>query len=679
MTVAVVAGSESTARVLVRQLAEYVEGRAELVPYWVDEGLTEPPEADLVVLSSDLVRKELAASGLLPRRSEHLVVRRIVDCEALERVVALPPGLPVLFVNDRPETARDCVDSLRDLGLDGVKWLPWNPLDPPPPPEYRIAVVAGEPDLVPPGMDEVIDIGVRILDFGSLAEILKRLGMGETDIGGYSRRYLAKIVNLARRLARSTEEARRLSGHLGSVIDSLRHGVLVYDEEGRVSVCNEELRDLLNLRPGSGSGTTLGSLIRNRELLGFLDCRCGEEERTFKLPEGTVVVRRFDLGEGGHTVAVFRSEGPEASRLGREYRRRGHVAKWTLEDIVGESEAVRRAKRIALRLAATDLSILIHGESGTGKELFASAIHAASARSAGPFLAVDLGALSDDLVESELFGYEEGAFTGAKKGGKTGLFELADGGTLFLDEIGNVSPKVQTRLLRVLQEKEVMRVGGADIRRVDVRVIAATNEDLLAKTRKGEFREDLYFRLKMGWLRIPPLRERRQDIPRLIRRFLEQEGAGDVAVSPEVLAALESRDWPGNVRELRNTLTYMLAVREDREISAEDLPEPEYFEPQGSESEGFRSLPPEESGPGLRLGAEDRFILGALAELEAEGRAAGRETISALARARGISLGTGAARARLERLAALGLLVMGRGRRGSRLTAEGRRALPSVR
>ncbi|NLJ47152.1 MAG: hypothetical protein GX430_11415, partial [Treponema sp.] len=139
MTVAVVAGSESTARVLVRQLAEYVEGRAELVPYWVDEGLTEPPEADLVVLSSDLVRKELAASGLLPRRSEHLVVRRIVDCEALERVVALPPGLPVLFVNDRPETARDCVDSLRDLGLDGVKWLPWNPLDPPPPPEYRIA------------------------------------------------------------------------------------------------------------------------------------------------------------------------------------------------------------------------------------------------------------------------------------------------------------------------------------------------------------------------------------------------------------------------------------------------------------------------------------------------------------------------------------------------------------
>ncbi|HRZ90725.1 MAG TPA: sigma 54-interacting transcriptional regulator, partial [Spirochaetia bacterium] len=347
-----------------------------------------------------------------------------------------------------------------------------------------------------------------------------------------------------------------------------------------------------------------------------------------------------------------------------------------LEDIAGESEAVRRAKRIATRLAATDLSILIHGESGTGKELFASAIHAASARSAGPFLAVDLGALSDDLVESELFGYEEGAFTGAKKGGKTGLFELADGGTLFLDEIGNVSPKVQTRLLRVLQEKEVMRVGGADLKRVDVRVIAATNEDLLDKARKGQFREDLYFRLKMGWLRIPPLRERRQDIPRLVRRILEQEGAGDVAVSPEVLAALESRDWPGNVRELRNALTYMLAVREDREISAADLPEHEYFAPR--EAEPYRPALSGDAGPAAPLGFEDRFVLGAVAELEAEGKAAGRDTIAALARARGLGLGTGAARSRLERLAALGLLVMGRGRRGSRLTAEGRRAVRSV-
>jgi transcriptional regulator with PAS, ATPase and Fis domain len=168
----------------------------------------------------------------------------------------------------------------------------------------------------------------------------------------------------------------------------------------------------------------------------------------------------------------------------------------------------------------TELTILIHGESGTGKELFASGIHATSKRASGPFLAVDLGAFSDDLIESELFGYREGAFTGARKGGKPGLFELADGGTLFLDEIGNISPKVQKRLLRVLQEKEIMRVGGSEIIKVDVRIITATNEDLLEKTRERTFREDLYYRLKMGWLSIPALRERKVDIPLLVRRFL---------------------------------------------------------------------------------------------------------------------------------------------------------------
>ncbi len=574
--VLLVSGSEGTAAVLSRQLSSCLEGRATVRALCVNGLVPGDLPADLVVLSSSLVRDELVSLGLLDPSSDHIVARRTVDPDVLERVVALPPGTRALFVNDRAQTARECVDALLELGLDSIRWLAWNPSDPPPPPEYRLAVVAGEPDLVPDGVAETIDLGARIMDFGTLAEIMGRLGIPYADIGHFSRRYLAKIVSLARRLSRSTEEARRLSGHLASVIDSLRHGILVYDPSGRVSVCNEELRELLAVRGAAGAGSTLAAVVRQRELLDFLECRCGEEEGSFKLPGGSVSVRRFDLGEGGHTVAVFRGEGEEeskAARLGREYRRRGHVAKWTMDDIAGDSEPIRRAKRIAARLSATDLSILINGESGTGKELFASAIHAASARASGPFLAVDLGALSDDLIESELFGYEEGAFTGAKKGGKAGLFELADGGTLFLDEIGNVSPKVQTRLLRVLQEREVMRVGGAEIKRVDVRVIAATNEDLLGRARRGLFREDLYFRLKMGWIRIPPLRERPDDIPALVARILANEGAREVAVARSVLDALSAREWPGNVRELRNAVSYMLAVREGQAIRLEDLPD----------------------------------------------------------------------------------------------------------
>jgi transcriptional regulator with PAS, ATPase and Fis domain len=731
--IVLVAGTESGARALARQLSSYLEGRAGTRALWLDDpssGALRSPIAlrdpgDILLLSSALVRAELAEKGWLPAEGRLIVARRTVDPDALDRVVALPPGTRALFVNDRRETAEECVEALLDLGLDGVDWLPWYPGAPAPGPERRVAVVAGEPGLVPSGMDLVIDIGVRILDFGTLAELFGVLGLPAAEIGSFSRRYLATIVSLASRLARSTEEARRVSGHLGSVIDSLRNGILVYDAEGRVSVCNDELRSLLNLRParsGSGpagsGGERLGELLRSRELLDFLECRCGEETGVFRLAEGSVVVKRFDLegsgaGGGGHTVAVFRDgrdAAAEASRLAREYRRRGHVAKWGMDDIVGESEAIVRAKRIAARLAATELTILLNGESGTGKELFASAIHASSDRASGPFLAVDLGALSDDLIESELFGHEEGAFTGARKGGKAGLFELADGGTLFLDEIGNISSKVQKRLLRVLQEKEVMRVGGTEIKRVDVRVIAATNEDLLVRATRGEFREDLYFRLKMGWLRIPPLRERTEDIPPLVRRFLALEGARGVAVDPAVLDALGSREWPGNVRELRNALTYMLAVREGEGIGLRDLPEEGYFAeeglrpsrqsaPAGAADSGTEAAPgaglpggglrspnasfgsftlpprlPAAGGPG-ELGPADRLVLLALAELEAEGRHGGREAVAGRCAERGYSLGQGAVRAAFDRLSALGYVSSNRGRGGTQLTEGGRRLL----
>ncbi|MBL8965480.1 MAG: sigma 54-interacting transcriptional regulator [Spirochaetaceae bacterium] len=731
--VALVAGSANTRRELERQLAEYLEGAAELRAYSIDAGAEAPIEADLVLASSELVAGEIAASSLIAPGTPLLVARRTVDCERLDLLVALPPGGRALFVNDRRETAEACIAALAELGLDGVEYVPYYPGAPEPPPEIRIAVTAGEPTLIPPGITERIDIGVRVVDFETIAEILARLGLLERAAGSFSRRYLATIVSLARRLGRSREETRRLNAHLSTVIDSLSQGILVYDPAGRVSVLSENLRGLLGLRGREGPGGDLAALIRSRALLDFLEGPGPEDEGLFRLAEGDVLVRRFAT-DAGFRIATFRDErdaAAESVKLAREYRKRGYIAKYSFEDIVGESETLQRAKRIARRLARTELSILIHGESGTGKELFASAIHAASPRAAGPFLAVDLGALSDDLIESELFGYEEGAFTGAKRGGKAGLFELADGGTLFLDEIGNVSPKVQKRLLRVLQEKEILRVGGSEIKRVDVRVIAATNEDLLERAARGEFREDLYFRLKMGWLRIPPLRERAEDIPLLVERFLALEGARSLRVAPAVFEALAARDWPGNVRELRNAITYMLAVRESDSIGPGDLPEDGYFaeEPRACGDEGRDEETPvsftpssfqadmarrfagggfgggfrggEASGAfaaaaaaagfvgaalfaaGLDSGgnadpaleSEDRCVLLALAELEASGRHGGREAVSALCSSRGLALGPGAVRARFDHLAARGYVTSTRGRGGTRLTDEGRRLL----
>ncbi|HRY53282.1 MAG TPA: sigma 54-interacting transcriptional regulator [Spirochaetia bacterium] len=695
--ITLVAGSENTLREIERQLAEYLEGEAEVelrglcdyasLPRRVGDPEAAEGREEIVLVSSELMREELAGAGAIHPSARVVVARRTVNCDHLDLVVALPPGTRALFVNDHPDNCRECVESLRALGIDHVGYLPWFPGSPAPDPSIKVAITPGEPALVPPGIGRVIDIGARILDFSTLAELLGMLGLVERKIGQFSQRYLAKIVSVAGRLARSTEESRRLAEHLSGVIDSLRHGILVYDGRGRVSVCNENLRAMLKLRSGDPAGATLAGLVRNRGLLDFLEGGRGDDSGLFRLADGDVLVRRFEAGDGLHSVATFRDErdaADEGARLAREYRRRGYVAKYSMEDIVGESEAMRRAKLVAGRLAATDLTILVHGESGTGKELFASAIHAASGRRSGPFLAVDLGALSDDLIESELFGYEEGAFTGAKKGGKAGLFELADTGTIFLDEIGHVSPKVQTRLLRVLQEKEILRVGGSEIKRIDVRVIAASNEDLLERARRGEFREDLYFRLKMGLLRIPPLRERGSDIPLLVDSFLRAEGRAGTQVQPELLAAFGDYLWPGNVRELRNLVTYMLAIDEGTSLGLADLPDEGFFEsfarPTGEAARTWREDAPRAKAQEGRdsppnLSAVDRFVLEAVRELEAQDKVPGREAVAELALGRGMELSPAQARNRIERLVRQGLLDSGRGRRGTRLSKAGRACL----
>ncbi|HET7838913.1 MAG TPA: sigma 54-interacting transcriptional regulator [Rectinemataceae bacterium] len=682
--IALVAGSASTMGELCRQLSAYLGEEAEVAGYAVDEGISSRLEADILVLSSHMLRAELEAAGLIDPSIPTITARRTVNCDHLELVVALPPGTRALFVNDRAESAGECIASLRELGLDYIEYQPYYPGAPDPDPSIRVAITAGELGLVPAGIRQVIDIGVRILDFGTLAELLGHLGILDAKLGQFTQRYLATIVSVAQRLARSTEETGRINGHLAGVIDSLRHGILVYDGSGKVLFCNENLRTMLNLRVEDPAGRSLGAIIRNGSLRDFLECRCGEETAVFRVADRDIVVKRFEAGKEGQTVAAFRADrdaAAENARLAREYRKRGYIAKYDMDDIVGESEPIQRARMIALRLARTDLTILINGESGTGKELFASAIHAASGRSSGPFLAVDLGALSDDLIESELFGYEEGAFTGAKKGGKAGLFELADGGTIFLDEIGHISPKVQSRLLRVLQEKEVLRVGGSEIKRIDVRVIAASNEDLLESARRGGFREDLYFRLKMGLLRIPPLRERASDIPLLIEAFMRSEGQSGVEIASEVLIAFGDYDWPGNVRELRNLLTYMLAVRDGSRVSIADLPDEGFFEGLAPRLGAARAAMarPADQAPRLAaappLSAEDGFLLESVGRLEAEGRIAGRELLSSLAAQGGFDLSPARARGRIGRLARLGLLETGRGRHGTRLTPAGRELL----
>ncbi len=253
--------------------------------------------------------------------------------------------------------------------------------------------------------------------------------------------------------------------------------------------------------------------------------------------------------------------------------------KYRPEDIIGESDAITEVKKMIEKAAEVPATVLLRGESGTGKELFANSIHALSKRKYNNFVRVNCAALTDSLLESELFGYEEGSFTGALKGGKKGLFEEADKGTIFLDEISEISMNTQAKLLRVLQEKEIMRVGGNYTINVDVRVIAATNADLSKLVREGKFREDLFYRLNILPIILPPLRERKEDIPLLIKNFIvkfnDEYGRNIVSISDDALNTLMNHEWPGNVRELENVIGRSIINMNlnERIIDSEHLPQ----------------------------------------------------------------------------------------------------------
>jgi transcriptional regulator with PAS, ATPase and Fis domain len=243
--------------------------------------------------------------------------------------------------------------------------------------------------------------------------------------------------------------------------------------------------------------------------------------------------------------------------------------------LIGEHPLIQKISQLVQKVAATEATVLIMGESGSGKELVARAVHAQSARAERPFIPVNCGAIPGELLESEMFGHERGAFTGAI-GQRAGMFQLANGGTIFLDEVGEMSPTLQVKLLRVLQDRQIRPVGSDRVFKVDVRVLAASNKDLAQEVESGSFREDLFYRLQVIPIVMPPLRERRSDIPLLIHHFLEKHNRKrpglPVRLSEETMVHLWEYDWPGNVRELENLLERVVILSEDSIVEADHLP-----------------------------------------------------------------------------------------------------------
>jgi len=386
---------------------------------------------------------------------------------------------------------------------------------------------------------------------------------------------------------RQETEAERLAHekqYFDAVLDSMSDGVLVCDEAMRVTKFNAAAEQITGWSRSDAVGAPCPEIFH-----GYL---CGhgcvveqtaagldgvrDQEVMIKGRDGqgrlivlnTSTVRAPD-GSSLGVVAVFRDI-TELARLRSEVRGRAGFPK-----LVGRSPAMRALYEQIEDVAASESTVLLLGETGVGKELVAEAIHATGRRASGPLVKVNCSALSEGLLESELFGHVRGAFTGAVRD-KVGRFELAGGGTIFLDEIGELSPNLQVKLLRVLQEKEIERVGEARVIPIDCRVIAATNRDLRALVARGRFREDLFYRLSVIPIHVPPLRERRADIPLLAQHFLgrlaEQEGKAIEGFSAEALDCLLDHRWPGNVREIENAVAFAVIKCRSKHVGAEHLP-----------------------------------------------------------------------------------------------------------
>lgn len=438
---------------------------------------------------------------------------------------------------------------------------------------------------------------------------------------GAVREAMEDAIEVAR-IAR-LEAARREK--LNTILGQLKDGVVAVDLDERIETVNPAMEAIIGMSAGQMMGQRLGAVQGELGLGNTLRTGEAEVEQVQQVNGKTVVVTRMPIVEQGrHTGAVLICQDPIAiQRVDRSLRSRGQPtarkAKYGLANLIGQSGALMQVRHRAQTCAQSSATVLIIGESGTGKELLAQGIHNASARQSQPFVAINCAAFPDTLLESELFGYVDGAFTGSSRGGKVGLFEAAHTGTIFLDEIGEMPLSLQTRLLRVLQEKEVLRIGATEPTPVDVRVIAATHRNLEQQLRQGEFRQDLYYRLNILLVHLPALRDREGDLP-LLARHLAEKIAGrlnnrqlaDDALIQAIVTAAQGYAWPGNIRELENLIERTMVFRgpdqASRAITVDEIKEiaPELFAGQVS-----RPAPALRSG---REAAEQALLQDVLAE-----------------------------------------------------------------
>lgn len=579
-TVCYISRSEGTSRFIANQLMKFLGEYVNVyVWYLAHEDILPYATCDIYILGSNTVYE--IVKDQLPPQSHVILASRSIGTQNLDKLFEIPPDTPVAVVGYWEEVALSVIKLLKDYGFNYLKMIPYfKKCRYEIPEDVEIAISPGVNYVVPTNIKRIIDIGVRGLDISTFAEIIDYLELPKGLFNTISNSYVEAMFNLSYRFYKMASKNEELKKNTEIILDSVDEAIVSVNKKNIVVVFNPAAEKLLEVNKIQVINKDAREVIPQVDFLSCIEtgvCIHNEIKRInhnyFILSTNPIYDEK---GETTGVVSIFRPVGQVKELEGkvrRELKDKGNMAKYTFSHIIGQSKEVIEGIAMAKKFAKTDLTILIQGDSGTGKEIFAQAIHNYSDRNDNPFVAINFAALPENLVESELFGYEGGAFTGAKKGGKAGLFEEAHMGTILLDEIGDASSEVQKRLLRVLEERKVRRVGGNTLTPVDIRVIAATNQNLEALMKKGLFREDLFYRLCTLPINIPSLKYRGEDIFILIDYFSNKLYNRTLKLEPPLKDFLLSYGWPGNIRELQNVVKYLCSmVKLDEAVTFRHLP-----------------------------------------------------------------------------------------------------------
>ena len=600
-----------------------------------------------------------------------LMMKRTISRYAMSQVANIPRNSNCLVANINSFMANETLTTIYQLGFtdfnlfpyyEGCDYIPENI-------DYIICHI--DYGFLPDIDAEKIIIGSRIFDINTVLDILAILDISSDIAENIIIRYSLRIPNMWKGVNYALENKRILSSQWKVLLNELSMAVMVIDEKDKISIINSNIVEIFDERIKEFENQNLNSLVEQFPSLRILLSKNDIDKGLFVYngKKLIITIRKVIFNQSYYGKIILVENYSDVVKVQQKIHKkligRGHYSKHTFESIIGVDDKMKDCVEISKKISNSNSSILIFGESGTGKELIAGSIHNYSDRKGQPFVAVNCAALPDNLLESELFGYEEGAFTGAKKGGKIGLFERANNGTLFLDEIGEIPLGLQARLLRVLQEREIMRVGGDSIIKIDVRIIAATNKDLLKMVESGEFRKDLFFRLNIFQIDIPPLRERPGDIPLLIQYFLNQY-SNEKRLSKTFIEFCKKYSWPGNIRELQNVIEYMVTIS-DNELSPESLPsylkKRELLEFQMDDKE---------------ILSGEIFTLKIIKKLNDNGYSSGRRSISNYFNKRYYEISEIEIRKRIDALQDRGYISFLKGPKGCEITAKGNQFLANI-